>query len=477
MPLVKFRKILRSFILEAAIDVLAKFPILTNAVLCAELDFNWHFVKERRHLDLQDTISIPFIKKGFENEVDKFLTASVTEWNGEEGYAVLNQENENLNQYLMPSQLSFCSKYFSEIKMITCVPKKFYRPLLSLLPTPLIVFHCSTMIKDIHLFWFSILHVNEFHDGRCITILRPINTSSTSSTVRVLCKYKLIFRFLQLKTIIGISHFKQLDDSLVECTDESIYFVRIENDGDPDIGNKPVKVSGNSLDRFAVKVSDGSGVVDITAWGLVAREFSKLYSGQVVFFSNLTSSEKSPEKKFFIKAQPEYNAKVTVVSSLHAFLKSEAVLNISSLASIQSPTFVVSDVNVISYSPPPYYKLAHCECQKPLNLEHTVWSCPVCKVEIFPGALDQTTMIYTISWNISDKSCFLACGALNSASSALIGISAGEFSGLTLENQSRLLENVLKSQYRVGIVSILESKKKPSSLRFRLDIAMKLSHN
>ncbi|KAJ1516517.1 hypothetical protein HMI54_009165 [Coelomomyces lativittatus] len=397
--------------------------------------------------------------------------------------------------------------------MITCVPKKFYRPLLSLLPTPLIVFHCSTMIKDIHLFWFSILHVNEFHDGRCITILRPINTSSTSSTVRVLCKYKLIFRFLQLKTIIGISHFKQLDDSLVECTDESIYFVRIENDGDPDIGNlktvkahsknlnkiaelkpgmsgfcllctilavsenKPVKVSGNSLDRFAVKVSDGSGVVDITAWGLVAREFSKLYSGQVVFFSNLTSSEKSPEKKFFIKAQPEYNAKVTVVSSLHAFLKSEAVLNISSLASIQSPTFVVSDVNVISYSPPPYYKLAHCECQKPLNLEHTVWSCPVCKVEIFPGALDQTTMIYTISWNISDKSCFLACGALNSASSALIGISAGEFSGLTLENQSRLLENVLKSQYRVGIVSILESKKKPSSLRFRLDIAMKLSHN
>ncbi|KAJ1939965.1 hypothetical protein FBU59_003952 [Linderina macrospora] len=251
-------------------------------------------------------------------------------------------------------------------------------------------------------------------------------------------------------------------------------------------GNFPAQITnGSTLDRYVLRISDGTGVCDVTVWGELGRAASRVLPGQLVMLHNFeTHEDESPNplnsNRVIINGSYAIHAQLFNISRMPGMLSCSELRRYSLLAEVASETncYVRAVVTGI-HSAGDFVKdsrdrigvtrFAHRTCGRAVvpsaHLSGTVleslksdyeFSCQRCKINEIPDI--EVVWEFALAAEIDDGTDCRTADISPEAAATILGTSAQQFLSVPVEHRQRqLLEAPLGLEFVVSLTSFVDS--------------------
>ncbi|KAJ2856921.1 hypothetical protein GGI22_003657 [Coemansia erecta] len=257
--------------------------------------------------------------------------------------------------------------------------------------------------------------------------------------------------------------------------------------------NMPYRDGSDIQDRYALRVEDEKGTRDMTLWGPVGRQASRLLPGQLILLDDLETHEEGGD--VILNGSVDIDTALYNISAMTGILTSATLCKYTALAQLPEAANRYCKARVVAATSAGGYirdardrlsatSLVHSTCQGPAvlsdaagdgssstgskQLENPVdfysFDCPSCDVaNIGAGAVES---VFVLEMGIDDGTSSVCARAAPSAANEIIGISPAQFLQLpnASEQQSALAKPV-GQEYVLSLTSYREPLSPETSLR------------
>ncbi|ORX71098.1 hypothetical protein DL89DRAFT_256159 [Linderina pennispora] len=249
--------------------------------------------------------------------------------------------------------------------------------------------------------------------------------------------------------------------------------------------NYPTQVeNGSTLDRYVLRIGDGTGVCDATVWGELGRTAARAMPGQLVVLHNFeTHEDESPnplnDSRVIINGSLAIHAQIFNISQMPGMLSCSELRGYSFLADIagEANCYVRATVTGI-HSAGDFVKdsrdqvgitrFAHRKCRRTVvpsaRLDGTVleslksdygFSCRRCKIKEVPDI--DVVWEFALTAEIDDGTDCCTADVSPEAAATILGISPSQFLSLSAEHkQHQQLKSPLGLEFVISLTSFID---------------------
>ncbi|KAJ1899318.1 hypothetical protein LPJ66_002190 [Kickxella alabastrina] len=260
--------------------------------------------------------------------------------------------------------------------------------------------------------------------------------------------------------------------------------------------NMPLADDGEASYRYAIRIMDGSGRCDVTLWGELGRQASRLLPGQLVLMDKLdTEDERSKDGSVIISSGADIGSSIINVSTLDGILHSSSLRKYTHLANIPSTGncyakgCVVEVTSAGDYLRDPRDRLSatcliHTACQQRVvcpnrpalatllenPTDFFAFDCPGCCLENLPA--HEVESVFSLRVSIDDGTDVCAAQVTPTAAYRIMRISSQQLLELpSRQEQMDALANPLGKEIVASISSLNSSLTVDGDSVLRIDAA------
>ncbi|KAJ2738945.1 hypothetical protein H4R23_000799 [Coemansia sp. Cherry 401B] len=211
--------------------------------------------------------------------------------------------------------------------------------------------------------------------------------------------------------------------------------------------NLPYTDSDGTLDRYAVRIDDGSAVCDMTLWGELGRQAAGMLPGQLVLLFSLDTSEENGD--VVLNGSVETGTQIYNISEMTSIPMSSALRSYSFLAALPPAANRYARVCIVAVEPVGEHirdvrdrlaatALVHTACRRNVLrrdrpqfngiLEGPTdgfdFSCPSCSIDSLPN--EDVTPVFAIRARIDDGTASLVVQVTPAAAADILRVSPSQ---------------------------------------------------
>ncbi|KAI8318209.1 hypothetical protein GQ54DRAFT_300670 [Martensiomyces pterosporus] len=251
--------------------------------------------------------------------------------------------------------------------------------------------------------------------------------------------------------------------------------------------NMPMDADGEKIDRYAIRVDDGSGISDITLWGELGRQASRMLPGQCILLHTYETHEENGA--VVINGSKAIGSALFNISTMTSILMSSELRGYSYLISTPQSSNHYVKACVGAMSPLgdnlrdardrlAATALVHACCGRRLthssmpggsgrlegSTDSYIFDCACCGVTSIPN--DEVVPSYFLLVQIDDGTASLEAKITSTAANAIIGLSPMQFLELpNRQEQLRALARPLGRDFVLSLTSFSEPLSHDRTLR------------
>ncbi|KAJ2841599.1 hypothetical protein IWW36_006208 [Coemansia brasiliensis] len=235
----------------------------------------------------------------------------------------------------------------------------------------------------------------------------------------------------------------------------------------------PFTENGETQDRYAVRIDDGTAVRDMTLWNLLGRQAARMLPGQLVLLVNLDTSEENGD--VVLNGSSETGTKVYIISEMTSIPTSSVLRNCSFLSTLSGSANIYSKVCIVSVHPGATHirdardylsatMLVHAACHRPVQRKDNLqfsgtldgpvdvyeFVCPACCNHNLPP--EDVIPIFDIVICIDDGTLSLMAHTTATVAKTILRISPSQL--LELPSHSEQQQTLLAPRGREVVVSL-----------------------
>ncbi|KAJ2627226.1 hypothetical protein H4R22_004500 [Coemansia sp. RSA 1290] len=237
--------------------------------------------------------------------------------------------------------------------------------------------------------------------------------------------------------------------------------------------NMPFEENGETQDRYAVRIDDGTAVRDITFWNQLGQQAARMLPGQLVLLVNLDTSDENGD--VVLNGSSETGTKVYIISEMASIPTSSALRSCSFLSTLSDTANVYAKVCIVSIHPGATHirdardnlsatMLVHTTCHHPVQRKGNPqfsgtldgpadvydFVCPACRNNNLPP--EDVISIFDIIVCIDDGTLSLMARTTATVAKAILRISPSQM--LELPSSSEQQQKLLAPQGKEVVVSL-----------------------